>query len=122
MAVTPPPSAVAVSPPAFDELALLARWVRGLGNPVRLAILKELRSGERGVEQLCDALEMSQPRISNHLACLRACRFVSTRRDGNRIFYSLADHNVGLVIDLAGASVAENADGLLACSQLSEEI
>src|SRR6266581_8638222 len=83
-----------------DHLELLAKWFRGLDDPVRLGILEELRDGEKSVEALCDALGMKQPRISNHLACLRWCRFVTTRRAGQRIYYRLADHNISAILDL----------------------
>ena len=98
-----------------DHLELLAKWFRGLDDPVRLGILEELRGGERSVEALCDALGMKQPRISNHLACLRWCGFVATRRQGQRIFYRLADPNVSAILDLAHASMTRNAARVFTC-------
>lgn len=100
-----------------DHLDLLAKWFRGLDDPVRLGILEELRGGEQSVEQLCEALGMKQPRISNHLACLRWCRFVATRRAGQRIFYRIADPNVSAILDLAHASLARSASRVFACTR-----
>jgi len=102
---------------AFDHLELLAKWFRGLDDPVRLGILEELRSGEKSVEELCEALGMKQPRISNHLACLRWCQFVATRREGQRVYYRLADPNVEQILDLAYASLARNAERVYACTR-----
>ncbi len=99
----------------LDHLDLLAKWFRGLDDPVRLGILEELRGGEKSVDELCEELGMRQPRISNHLACLRWCRFVATRRQGQRIFYRLADPNVAAILDLAHASLARNAARVFAC-------
>ncbi len=81
-----------------DHLDLLAKWFRGLDDPVRLAILEELRGRELSVDELCEALGMKQPRISNHLACLRWCRFVATR-----------------ILDLAHASLARSAARVFSC-------
>ena len=92
-----------------EHLELLAKWFRGLDDPVRLAILEILNNRERSVDELCEELGMKQPRISNHLACLRWCGFVATRRRGQRIFYRLADPNVSAILVLAHASVARNA-------------
>ena len=100
-----------------DHLDLLAKWFRGLDDPVRLAILEALRAGERSVEELCETLGMKQPRISNHLACLRWCRFVATRRQGPRIFYRLADPNVPAILDLAHASLTRNAARVFCCTR-----
>lgn len=102
---------------AIDHLELLAKWFRGLADPVRLGILEELRLGEKSVEELCEALGMKQPRISNHLACLRWCNFVVTRRDGQRIYYRLADPNVEQILDLAHTSLARSAARVYSCTR-----
>ena len=101
----------------IDHLELLAKWFRGLDDPVRLGILEALRDGEKSVEELCDALGMKQPRISNHLACLRWCNFVRTRREGQRIFYRLADPNVPAILDLAHDSMTRNATRVFCCTR-----
>ncbi len=101
----------------FSRLELLAKWFRGLADPVRLAILEVLRGGERSVEELCETLGMKQPRISNHLACLRWCGFVATRRQGQRIYYRIADPNVERILDLAQDSLARNAEWVLTCTR-----
>jgi DNA-binding transcriptional ArsR family regulator len=101
----------------IEHLELLAKWFRGLDDPVRLGILEILRNGEKSVDQLCEELGMKQPRISNHLACLRWCGFVATRRRGQRIFYRLADPNVSAILVLAHASVARNAARVFTCTR-----
>src|SRR5207253_11401943 len=100
-----------------EHLELLAKWFRGLDDPVRLAILEILNNRERSVDELCEELGMMQPRISNHLACLRWCGFVATRRRGQRIFYRLADPNVSAILVLAHASVARNAARVFTCTR-----
>lgn len=101
----------------FTRLELLAKWFRGLADPVRLGILEVLRGGEKSVEELCETLGMKQPRISNHLACLRWCGFVATRRQGQRIYYRLADPNLEKILDLAQDSLASNAEWVLTCTR-----
>jgi DNA-binding transcriptional ArsR family regulator len=101
----------------LDYLDLLAKWFRGLDDPVRLGILDALRDGEKSVEELCEALGMKQPRISNHLACLRWCRFVATRRDGKRVLYRLSDPNVPVILELARASLARSAERVYCCTR-----
>lgn len=100
-----------------DHLDLLAKWFRGLDDPVRLGILEALRDRERSVEELCDVLGMKQPRISNHLACLRWCNFVASRREGKRVLYRLVDPNVPAILDLAHASMTRNAARVFCCTR-----
>src|SRR5438270_759652 len=64
-------------PDAPAETDLVAKYFRGLGDPIRLRILELLRAeGELTVGQLVERLGIAQPKVSNHLACLRWCGFV----------------------------------------------
>lgn len=101
---------------AIQHEELLAKWFRVLSEPVRIGILEALRSGEKSVEELCDLLGMKQPRISNHLACLRWCRFVAIRRDGQRIYYRLADASVPRILDLAHQALARSTERVFCCT------
>src|SRR5437660_949206 len=72
-----------------DEI--VAKYFRVLGDPLRLAVLRLLRDhGQLSVEDIRRELGCKQARLSNQLACLRWCDFVTTRRDGNRIYYSIS--------------------------------
>jgi DNA-binding transcriptional ArsR family regulator len=62
------------------------------------------------VGELVAALEQPQPKISNHLACLRWCGFVAAERRGKRVFYRLADERVAEVIDVTKGLLAENGE------------
>jgi len=92
-----------------------------LSSPVRLAILQVLAGGERCVTDLVEALQIAQPRLSNHLACLRTCGFVTVRRQGTFMYYRLATPRLADLIDLAATFAQPSAGGLLSCSVLREE-
>ncbi len=55
-----------------------------------LLVLLIHREGELCVCELTHALEASQPKVSRHLAQLRACELLSDRRDGQWVYYRLA--------------------------------
>jgi DNA-binding transcriptional ArsR family regulator len=59
-----------------------------MGNPRRLAILALLADDEVNVSRLADHVGISQSALSQHLAKLRAAGLVSTRREGQMVFYS----------------------------------
>ncbi len=101
----------------WDHLEALAKWFRGLDDPVRLGILEALLEGEKSVEELSEHLGMKQPRISNHLACLRWCNFVTARRDGQRMYYRIADPNVQQILALAHESLSRNFSRVVTCSR-----
>ena len=62
-----------------------------LANEDRLLLLCQLSQGEMSVGDLEEALGIRQPTLSQQLAVLRAEGVEDTRRDGKRIFYSIAD-------------------------------
>lgn len=86
-----------LSPKATD-IELLAKYFRGFGDPTRLRILALLDGGERSVGDLVADLDQPQPKVSNHLSCLRWCGFVKAERRGKRVFYSVADPRVTEII------------------------
>lgn len=81
-----------------DDLAAAAdrasEFLKSLANPVRLRILCLICDREVSVGDIAEALNVRQSVVSQHLALLRKDGLVSTRRDGQTIFYALADKNV----------------------------
>lgn len=79
----------------MDEItALQAEVLRTLASPRRLDILHALVDGPREVGRLAEALGMSQPNVSQHLAVMRAAGIVEAERDGREVRYSVADQDV----------------------------
>lgn len=71
-----------------------ARIGKALSSPRRIELLDLLAQGERPVESLAAASDMSVALASSHLQALRAARLVETRRDGQRVHYRLAGDDV----------------------------
>ena len=71
--------------------AQAARLLRTLGNERRLMILCRLADGERWVGELQPLVGLSQSALSQHLAVLREEGAVATRREGQTIWYRVAD-------------------------------
>ncbi len=76
------------------------RFLKALGNRYRLLILCELQQGELSVSDLQDRIGLSQSALSQHLARLRQDSLVSTRRQSQTIYYSLANQDVVRIISL----------------------
>lgn len=118
-------SAISASPfrlPASPlETDLVAKYFRGLGDPIRLRILELLRvEGELTVGELVRRLRLSQPKVSNHLACLRWCGFVEVRREGRTVFNRIADARVATMLELARSLLADNAEHVAVCCRIEE--
>ncbi|HDZ08752.1 ArsR/SmtB family transcription factor [Pseudohongiella sp.] len=68
----------------------LARVFKALADPLRLDILRLLRAESFGVLELCRIVDVRQSALSHHLKILARAGLVSTRREGNSIFYRRA--------------------------------
>ena len=74
--------------------------IQVLGDPTRLRALVLLtEEGTLCVCELTAALDVSQPKMSRHLAAMRALDVVEDWRVANRVFYRL---NPGLPVWRAG--------------------
>lgn len=65
-----------------------------LGSAVRIEILHALKTGEKTVSELTEALGLRQANVSQHLAVLRQRRVVTTRKDGPNIYYRVANPKI----------------------------
>lgn len=79
--------------------ALAARLLSALANQKRLLIMSYLFQGELSVNTLARKVNLSQSALSQHLAKLRAVGIVSTRREGQTIYYKSVSDAAKTVID-----------------------
>ena len=68
-------------------MAALTTLHKALADHLRLQILRLLKSESFGVLELCRILDIRQSALSHHLKILATSKLVSTRREGNSIFY-----------------------------------
>ena len=66
-------------------------YMKLLAAPARLMILCQLVDGECAAGELSQRLGMKPPAVSQHLARLRQEGILTTRRDGQTIYYSILD-------------------------------
>lgn len=106
-------------PEAPVESDLVAKYFRGLGDPTRVRILELLRDhGKLSVGELVERLALPQPKVSNHLACLRWCGFVEAERRHRQVFNRIADPRVVELLFLAQGLLADNAEHVAACRRI----
>jgi DNA-binding transcriptional ArsR family regulator len=74
--------------------------MRTLGHKDRLMVLCHLISGEKSVGELAGLLEIPQSPLSQHLARMRKEELVTTRREAQTIFYSIASNEAARMVEL----------------------
>ena len=77
-----------------------ARIAKALANAHRLELIDLLAQGERSVEELAHESDLSIANASQHLGALREAHLVTTRKEGLRVYYRLADPSVYRLIQI----------------------
>ena len=77
----------------------VSRLLTAMANAKRLLVLCNLLEGERSVGELADIVGLSSAALSQHLAKMRAMDLVTTRRDGQTIYYQLASREIRQVLE-----------------------
>lgn len=70
------------------------KFLKCIANRNRLMILCDLLDGGKSVGELNEDIPLSQSALSQHLSVLREAGMVTTERDSQTIYYSLADKRV----------------------------
>ena len=101
-----------------DEI--LVKFFKGLADSTRLRIVEALLEKERNVSDLIKLLKIPQSNISNHLACLKWCGYITSRKDGTSIYYQITDDRVKKIMGLAREIIADHAENLYACTRIKD--
>jgi DNA-binding transcriptional ArsR family regulator len=73
---------------------------QALAHPTRIAIIEILRDGELSAGAIIERLAIEQANASQHLSILRTRQIVSSRKEGNQVFYSVRDPLLIEVLDV----------------------
>jgi DNA-binding transcriptional ArsR family regulator len=73
---------------------------QALAHPTRIAIIEVLRDGELPAGAIIERLGLEQANASQHLSILRVKQIVSSRKEGNQVFYSVRDPLLIEVLDV----------------------
>lgn len=88
-----------------------ARIGKAVSHPRRLELVELLAQGERSVEILANAAQLTVANTSQHLQQLRSAGLVTSRKEGLRVYYRLANESVVEMLEamqrLADNSLAE---------------
>src|SRR6516164_2046802 len=87
---------------SFVEAVKVMALFKVLANDTRIRILHHIvRSGEATVTDIARTLGMKPQAVSNQLVRLSDTRMLSSRRDGNNVFYRVENGCVAPLLDLA---------------------
>jgi DNA-binding transcriptional ArsR family regulator len=80
--------------PEDEDTALTANALKAMAHPLRWKILCSLGENELSVGEIVERTGTSQSNISQHLEQLRNKNIVVARKEANRIFYRIRNHQL----------------------------
>jgi DNA-binding transcriptional ArsR family regulator len=97
-----------------EDITLTADALKAMGHPLRWKILCTLGDKEMSVGEIVEKIGTSQSNVSQHLDQLRNKNIVSSRRDANRIYYSVRnDQLLELIGTMRSVLCRTNLDDLM---------
>lgn len=88
--------------------ALKAELFKALAHPMRIRALEKLVQSEYSVGELAEQLQLELTQLSQQLGVLRRAGVVTTRRDGNTIYYSVRDPHIEQLLSVTREMLMSN--------------
>ncbi len=82
----------------LEELNQAAECLKILAHPHRLRIVQMLLQGDYTVGELAEACELPSAMASEHLRLMQRCGFLSSEKDGRRVFYRVSEPHLGSIL------------------------
>ena len=93
--------------PENETIQAIAELLKAFGDPTRVRILFHLLHREMCVNDIAEAVELTQSAVSHQLRILKQIHLIKCRRDGKNILYSLADDHVRTILEMGLEHVTE---------------
>ena len=93
--------------PDDEVLYELADLFRVFGDSTRIKILYALRDNELCVQDIANAVQLSQSAVSHQLRVLKDSKLVRFRREGKTVFYALDDDHVRSILSMGMDHIEE---------------
>ena len=82
----------------LTALGEAAECLRILAHPHRLRMVQMLLQGEYTVGELAEACGLPSAMASEHLRLMQRCGFLSSERDGRKVFYRVAEPHLKSIL------------------------
>lgn len=87
--------------PTEFEIIKVSLFLKIMADTTRAKILFAIKDNPKSVAEIQELVGATQSAVSHQLAIMRRVKIVSTKRDGNKIYYSLTDAEIAKILDIA---------------------
>ena len=96
---------------SIEDTTLTANALKAMANPLRWRIICALGSKELSVSEIMEKIGASQSNTSQHLELLRNKHIIKSRKDANKVYYSIRnDQLLSLISNMRSVLCHTNLD------------
>jgi DNA-binding transcriptional ArsR family regulator len=99
----------------------MADFFKVLSEPLRLALLMELRGSEKSVSELAAFAGTSLANVSKHLMIMRRAGIVERRKDGNQVRYRLSSETILEICDFICKDIRSRLDHRMSAIEVRDD-
>lgn len=83
---------------SLEALGQAAECLRVLAHPHRLRMIQMLLRGDHTVGELAEACDLPTAMASEHLRLMQRCGFLSSEKDGRKVFYHVIEPHLKQIL------------------------
>ena len=87
------------------DIMKMSLFIKVLSDSTRLKILFAIKKKPKSVSEIVECVGASQSAVSHQLSIMRGVNIVDTKRDGNKIYYLLADEKISKILDIVKSHI-----------------
>lgn len=82
------------------DIMKMSLFLKVMADSTRVKILFSIKEKPKSVNEIVDIVGATQSAVSHQLSLMRNVNIVDTTRQGNKIYYSLADKQISKILDI----------------------
>lgn len=91
--------------PSELDVMKMSLFLKVLADSTRVKILFAIKRKPKSVNEIVDAVGATQSAVSHQLSIMRKVNIVDTKREGNKIIYSLVDNQISKILDIVQSHI-----------------
>ena len=91
--------------PSEIEIMKMSLFVKVMADSTRMKILFAIKQKPKSVSEIVEIVGATQSAVSHQLSIMRGVNIVDTKREGNKIYYKLADSQISKILDIVKSHI-----------------
>lgn len=87
------------------DIMKMSLFLKVMADSTRVKILFSIKDKPKSVNEIVEIVGATQSAVSHQLSIMRNVNILDTKRDGNKIYYSLVDSQISKILDIVKSHI-----------------